>query len=121
MENWGLEEILNEAEAHNWPAREIAGRVLARCCVTEGKFNNFQVGLLAVMTFLNDQFGSLGTGAQQAFQDLVQILYNPGTPRGDYEVAEHTLSLIGPPPSNEALRANQRRLCALADRQAAAG
>ncbi len=31
------------------------------------------------MTFLNDQFGSLGQGAQQAFRDLVNVLNNPGS------------------------------------------
>jgi len=81
MESWGLEEVLDEAEANNWSAREIAGQVLARCCVTNGTFNNFHVGLLSVLTFLNDQFGPLGQGAQQAFRDLVSILNNPGTPQ----------------------------------------
>src|SRR5437763_553371 len=76
MEDWGLEEILDEAEANTWSAKEIAGEVLARCCVTGGKFNNFYVGLLSVITFLNDQFGPLGQGAPQAFQDLVDILKN---------------------------------------------
>ena len=80
MENRGLEDILNEAEANNWSAKEIAAQVLTRCCVTGGKFNNFQVGFLTVLTFLNDQFGSLGASAPQAFQDLAQVLNNPGTP-----------------------------------------
>lgn len=79
MEDHGLEDILDDAEANNWPAKEIAGQVLARCCVTGGKFNNFQVGLLAVMTFLNDQFGPLGQGTQAAFRDLVSILNKQGT------------------------------------------
>ena len=79
MEDWGLEAILDDAEANNWSAKEIAGQVLARCCVSNGTFNNFQVGLLSVMTYLNDQFGPLGQGAQQAFQDLVNVLNNPGT------------------------------------------
>jgi hypothetical protein len=79
MEDWGLEDVLNEAEANNWPPKEIAAQALAWCCVTGGKFNNFQVGLLAVLTFLNDQFGPLGQGSSQAFQDLVKVLNNPGT------------------------------------------
>lgn len=41
MEDYGLEEILDEAEVDNWPATTIAGQVLLRCCVTAGKFNNF--------------------------------------------------------------------------------
>jgi hypothetical protein len=81
MEDRGLEEILDEAEANNWSAREIAAQVLARCCVTDGKFNNFQVRLLSVMTFLNDQFGPLGQGELQAFRDLVAILNRQGTPQ----------------------------------------
>jgi hypothetical protein len=81
MEDHGLEDILNESEANDWPAKEIAGQVLVRCCVTNGKFNNFYVGLLAVMAFLNDQFGSLGQGTQAAFQDLASILNKQGTPQ----------------------------------------
>jgi hypothetical protein len=57
MEDWGLEDILNEAETGNWSAKEIASQVLARC------------------------FGSLGGSAQQAFTDLVAVLNNPGTPQ----------------------------------------
>jgi hypothetical protein len=79
MEDWGLEEVLDDAEANDWPAKEIAAQVLARCCVAKGTFNNFQVGLLSVMTFLNDRFGPLAQGAQQAFRDLVAVLSNPGT------------------------------------------
>jgi hypothetical protein len=79
MEDRGLEEVLNEAEANNWPAKEIASQVLFRCCVESGKFNNFYVGLLSVMTFLNDSFGSLGQGGEQAFHDLANILNTQGT------------------------------------------
>jgi hypothetical protein len=79
MEDRGLEDILNDAEAGDLPAKDIAGRVLAECCVTGGTFNGFQVGLLAVMAFLNERFGSLGQGEQQAFQDLVTILQTQGT------------------------------------------
>jgi hypothetical protein len=74
MDSHGLEEVLQEAESNDWPARQIAGQALFRCCVTDGKFNNFQVGLLSVMTFLNKHFGPLGQGEFQAFQDLVTIL-----------------------------------------------
>jgi len=79
MDEHGLEEILDEAEANAWSAQEIAGQVLFRCCVADGQFNNFYVGLLSVMTFLNDCFGSLGQGEQQAFQDLVGILNQQAT------------------------------------------
>lgn len=82
MEGRGLEDILNEAEEKNWPAKEIAGQVLFRCCITNGKFNNFQVGFLAVMTFLNKHFGTLGQGQEQAFKDLAKTLNNPGNLQG---------------------------------------
>jgi hypothetical protein len=59
MEDWGLEDILNQAETENWPVKRIACEVLSKCCVSDGKFNNFQVGLLAVIAFLNRQLGSL--------------------------------------------------------------
>src|ERR1700730_11624437 len=73
MQDHGLEDILNDAEAANSPARDIAVRVLAECCVTNGRFNNFAVGVLTVMTYLNQQYGSLGAGEQQAFKDLGDI------------------------------------------------
>jgi hypothetical protein len=76
MEDRGLEPILNEAEASGWSARQIACQVLARCCVEEGRFNNFQVGLLAVLTFLREQVGPL---SEQGLRDLVAVLNNPGT------------------------------------------
>ena len=79
MEKWGLEEILIAADAQNRPAIEIAARVLAECCVTNGRFNNFQVGLLAVIKFLNDVFGPLGQGQEQSIRDLLFILNNGGS------------------------------------------
>lgn len=82
MEDWNLEDILNEAEEENWPAKEIAGQVLFRCCVTDGRFNNFQIGFLTVITFLKKQFGPLGQGQEQAFKDLAKTLDNPGNLQG---------------------------------------
>ncbi len=82
MADRGLEDILDEAELHDWPAKEIAGQVLARCCLTDGKFNNFVAGFLTVITFLKDQLGPLGQGEQQAFADLAKVLNNPGAPQG---------------------------------------
>jgi hypothetical protein len=80
MEDRGLEDVLEAAEAGNWSAKSIAAQVLLRCCVTGGKFNNFYVGLLTVVTFLNDRLGPLGQGEQQAFQDLADILAKQATP-----------------------------------------
>jgi len=74
LEDYGLEEILNQADAANSPPEAIVERVLAESCVTNGKFNNFAVGFLTVMTYLNQQRGSLGAGEQQAFTDLGNIL-----------------------------------------------
>ena len=82
MADRGLEDILDEAEQQDWPAKEIAGQVLARCCLTDGKFNNFQVGFLTVITFLKDQLGSLGQGEQQAFADLAKLLKSPNAVQG---------------------------------------
>lgn len=79
MEDWGLEDILLDADANDTPAKELAARVLAECCVTNGRFNNFQVGLLAVVKFLNDTFGPLGQGQQQSLQDLLSILNGGGS------------------------------------------
>jgi hypothetical protein len=70
---------LTEADQNDTPAAEIASRVLAECCIANGKFNNFQVGLLAVLKFLNDTFGSLRQGQQQSIQDLLTILNGGGT------------------------------------------
>jgi hypothetical protein len=78
MDDWGLEEILDDADNGDWPAQEIAAQALTRCCLTNGTFNNFQVGLLTVITFLRDQLPPLGQGEQQAFADLVAILKTAG-------------------------------------------
>ncbi len=71
----GLEDVLQEAESSHWQPQEMAAQFLARCCLAEGKFNNFQAGFLAVMTFLNEQLGSPG---DQAYRDLAQILKTAG-------------------------------------------
>jgi hypothetical protein len=79
MEDWGLEDILTDADRNDAPATELAARVLAECCVSSGKFNNFQVGLLAVLKYLNDTFGPLKQGQQQSVQDLLCILNGGGS------------------------------------------
>lgn len=71
MDAWGLEEILIEANEQNLPATAIAARVLWECCCTDGKFNNFQVGLLAVVQYLNEQERNVGA---QPYHDLVAML-----------------------------------------------
>ena len=63
-----------EADAADSSVQEIATRVLVECCVEEGRFNNFQVGFLAVIAYLNERLGRLQMGEQQAFKDLVSIL-----------------------------------------------
>ena len=71
MDDWGLEEILTKANEDNHSATQIAAAVLWRCCCTDGKFNNFHVGLLAVMQYLNEQEERIGT---QPFQDLAAMM-----------------------------------------------
>jgi hypothetical protein len=71
----GLEDVLHEAEANNWSPQEIAAQFLATCCLTDGKFNNFQAGFLAAMTFLNELLDPPG---DQAYRDLAQILQTAG-------------------------------------------
>jgi hypothetical protein len=71
----GLEDVLQGAESNNWAPQEMAAQFLATCCLTEGKFNNFQAGFLAVMIFLNEQLDPPG---DQAYQDLAQILKTAG-------------------------------------------
>ena len=47
--DYGLQDILIEADAADSSSQEIATRVLLECCVENGQFNGFQVGFLAVM------------------------------------------------------------------------
>ena len=75
LEDFGLEDILEKATVEDLSAQDIAVEVLAGCCVSEGRFNNCQVGLLAVMQFLKEQLGPPG---DQAFTDLVSILNGGG-------------------------------------------
>jgi hypothetical protein len=79
MGDWGLEAILLDADANAYTAKQIAAHVLAECCVTDGKFNNFEVGFLAVIKFLSDRFGDPHIGQQQAFRDLLSILNGGGS------------------------------------------
>jgi hypothetical protein len=70
----GLEEILERAQLENWSAQDMAEQVIVRCCVNDGKFNNFAIGVLTVITFLRQQIGPLGRHAEQAVRDLHAIL-----------------------------------------------
>jgi len=73
--NRGLNDILNEAAAGNWTPQQIAVQVLVRCCLNDdGVWNNFGVGVISTLNYLNSQFGNLGQGAQVAFQGLRDIL-----------------------------------------------
>jgi len=74
----GLEQILLDADAENWGDTVIATHVLVDCCVTDGKYNNFNVGLLAVIRFLSEQHGDPHLGHVQAFRDLLTILNDGG-------------------------------------------
>ena len=78
LTRWGVEAILIDADLNGYTAKEIAAHVLATCCVSGGRFNNFQVGLLAVMKFLSDQFGPPNLGQVQMFRDLLAILNQGG-------------------------------------------
>jgi hypothetical protein len=71
MDEWGLEEILIEANDQGHSATQIAAAVLWRCCCTDGRFNNFIVGFLSVVQYLKEQKGDPGT---QAFRDLASLL-----------------------------------------------
>ena len=71
----GLEDVLQGAQANDWSSQEMAAQLLTTCCLTDGKFNNFQAGFLAVMAFLNDQFKSPG---DRAYKDLAEILKTAG-------------------------------------------
>lgn len=73
----GLEQVLEEAEQNNWPAQEMAFQLLTKCCLTEGKFNNFQAGFRAVTLFLDEQFGKEGI---QVYIDLAKILTESNNP-----------------------------------------
>jgi hypothetical protein len=79
LTNRGLEAILIDADHKGYHVKEIAAQVLSGCCVSQGKFNNFQVGLLAVMKFLSDQYGPPNLGQVQMFQDLLTILNQGGS------------------------------------------
>lgn len=74
LTDFHFEDILEEADLQDWPTQELAVQTLLRSCLTNGVWNNFQVGLLTVMTALRDRFGPLGQGEQQAYADLVTIL-----------------------------------------------
>ena len=71
MDERGLEEILTEANDGSLSASEIAAAVLWQCCCTNGKFNNFMVGFLSVIQYLNEQEKDIGT---QPFHDLASMM-----------------------------------------------
>src|SRR5436190_20608500 len=66
--DYGLQDILIEADAADSSSQEIATRVLLECCVENGQFNGFQVGFLAVMAYLNERLGRLGRASSKRFK-----------------------------------------------------
>lgn len=78
MAAFGVDEVLEEADAANSSAQELACQVLFRCCVHNGKFNNFQIGFLAVANFLESECRPLGKQRLQALQDLRTVLDGGG-------------------------------------------
>ncbi|MGL4550768.1 MAG: hypothetical protein ACRC33_06240 [Gemmataceae bacterium] len=75
----GLEEVPEQGDVEDWAAQELATELLVRCCLTDGKFNNFFVALLTAIRFLNERLGEMG---EQATRDLVAVLKNPATADG---------------------------------------
>jgi hypothetical protein len=71
MDDRGLETILIEAQDKNLSATEIAALVLWECCCTDGKFNNFIVGFLSVVQYLNEQEQDIGL---QPYKDLASMM-----------------------------------------------
>jgi hypothetical protein len=85
MEDWGLEEVLTTAEADGWSRSELVAHFLCNCCVYQGKYNNFRVGLKTALKLLND----FGCNVQpHELSDLLAIL-NSG---GSYEVVHRWVS-----------------------------
>ena len=71
LDEWGLEEILTEANEQNSTATQIAASVLWTCCCTDGKFNKFQVGFLSVLQYLKEREKDIG---MQPYHDLAEMM-----------------------------------------------
>jgi hypothetical protein len=69
----GLENILIWGEETNASTKDLAVRLLVDCCVTNGKFNNFQVGLLTLFKYLGASQNEI-----QVMKDLLAILDSGG-------------------------------------------
>jgi len=66
-----VDEVLEEAEKNDLGDMELAAAILWNCCCTEGRFNNSSLVFLAVVKFLMDRQGDVGT---QPFLDLGAML-----------------------------------------------
>ena len=79
MSDHGLEAILLDADQEDWSDKTIAANVLAECCVENGRYNNFGVGVLAVINYLSARYGKPTIDQQQSFRDLHSILNSGGS------------------------------------------
>jgi len=79
IEDHGLNDFLIEAEAQEYSVHQFAAQALCQFCLDDdGEFNGFEVGILAVMEFLNERRGRPDSW-QQAMRDLVSLLQKDGT------------------------------------------
>ena len=78
LDEHGLQGLLADATASNYDLVELTSQALWQLCVSDGRFNNFMVGLQTVLQFLNEQRGDAGLDRTQAFRDLVTILRQGG-------------------------------------------
>jgi hypothetical protein len=75
----GLDDFLIEADAQKYSVQQMAAQALCQFCLDDdGAFNGFEVGILAVMEFLNEQRGRPASW-QQGMRDLVTILQKEGS------------------------------------------
>ena len=78
LDEHGLQGLLADATESNYDLVELTSQALWQFCVSEGRFNNFMVGLQTVLQFLNEQRGDAGLDQTQQFRDLVAILQQGG-------------------------------------------
>ena len=76
----GLQAFLLDADARNYSTTQLAAECLWQFCVTNGKYNGFEVGICTAVLFLNGQMSRPNTlqTRQQSYQDLRTILDQGG-------------------------------------------
>jgi hypothetical protein len=75
LEDWGLEQLLEDACVQGFDFRRLVSEAIFRLCITDGRMNNFTAGLYTIAQFIKEERRPQGV---VWLQDLASMLKRGG-------------------------------------------